>query len=236
VSAVRRSHVQALVKELEGKGLSPGSVRNIYDVAAQVFAAAVEDRVIALSPCRKVTLPKVDTSEVVPPSVEEVQAVRDALGEQWRAMAVTLAGSGLRIGELLGLQVSDVDFLRRTIRVERQRLQSGEVAALKSKASRRTVPVGKVVIDALAAHLGVYPSDGALFVDEFGEPLGYRRWKVLWRDAATSSGVHATTHDLRHFAASALISGGASANRCRRSAGTRPRSSRCARTRTCPWR
>jgi integrase len=33
---------------------------------------------------------------------------------------------------------------------------------------------------------------------------------VLWRDAAASAGVRATTHDLRHFAASALISGGAS--------------------------
>jgi integrase len=35
-------------------------------------------------------------------------------------VAVTLAGSGLRIGELLGLDVRHVDFLRKTIRVERQ--------------------------------------------------------------------------------------------------------------------
>lgn len=148
--------------------------------------------------------------EVVPPTVEDVQKLRDALGEQWRAVAVTLAGSGLRIGELLGLQVSDVGFLRRTHPSRAAALQGGETAPLKSKASRRTVPVGQVVIDALAAHLAAYPSDGALFLDEFGEPLAYRRWKVLWRDAAASAGVRATSHDLRHFAASALISGGAS--------------------------
>ncbi|MBZ9639687.1 tyrosine-type recombinase/integrase [Streptomyces sp. PSKA30] len=39
-----------------------------------------------------------------------------------RAAIVTLAGSGLRIGELLGLKVSNVDFKAGTIRVERQRL------------------------------------------------------------------------------------------------------------------
>ncbi len=210
IASVRRSTIQGFVKQLEGK-LSPGSVRNVYEVTAQLFAAAVEDRVLSSSPCRRIALPKDDKGEVVPPTVEQVEAVRDKLDVRWRAIPVVLAGSGLRIGELLGLRVSDVDFLRRTIKVERQRLQSGEVAALKSKASRRTVPVGQVVVDALAAHLAAYPASGeALFVDEAGDPLSYRRWKRLWKDAATSAKVEATTHDLRHFAASALISGGAS--------------------------
>lgn len=47
---------------------------------------------------------------------------------RYRAAVVTLARSGLRIGELLGLEVADADFLRRTIRVERQRMQSREIA------------------------------------------------------------------------------------------------------------
>jgi integrase len=210
IGAVRRSHIQGWVKELEAKGLAAGSVRNIYDVAAQVFASAVEDRVIASTPCRKVVLPRGDGAEVVPPTMAEIEAVRAALGEQWRAVVVTLAGSGLRIGELLGLDVSDVDFLRRTIRVERQRLQNGTLAAVKSKASRRVVPVGQVVIDSLAAHLAAYPSEGALFLDEFEEPLAYRRWKQLLRDATATAGVKLTSHGFRHFFASALIAGGAS--------------------------
>ena len=117
---------------------------------------------------------------------------------------------------MLGLGVYDVDYLRREIRVERQRLQSGEIAPLKSKTSRRTVPVGQVVIDALTAHLSAFPgTDDALFVDEFSEPLTYRRWKRLWSDAASAARVNATSHDLRHFAASALISGGASVKQVR---------------------
>jgi integrase len=187
-------------------------VGNIYDVTAQVFAAAVDDRVIAASPCRRIRLPKGDGGEVVPPTVEQVAAVADAIGERWRALVVVLAGSGLRIGELRGLHVEDVDFLRRTIRVERQRLQSGSLAPLKSSSSRRSVPVGQVVIDALAAHLAAYPTDGPLFVDELGDALGYGRWKRLLATAATEAGVEVTAHSFRHFFASALIAGGASVN------------------------
>jgi len=210
IASIRTSSVQGFVRELESKGLAAGSVRNIYDVTAQVFAAAVDDRVIASSPCRRIRLPKGDNGEVVPPTVEQVAALATAIGDRWRAVVVVLAGSGLRIGELRGLMVDDVDFLRRTIRVERQRDQSGRLAPVKSKTSRRTVPVGQVVIDELAAHLAAYPSAGALFVDELGEPLPYWRWKKLITAAATAVGVDATAHSLRHFFASALIAGGAS--------------------------
>ena len=115
---------------------------------------------------------------MVPPTVDEVAAVRDALDERWRVVLVTLAGSGLRIGELLGVAVSDVDFLRRTIRVDRQRLQSGELDPVKSKASRRNVPVGEIVLASLAAHLAGHPSDSDLFADEFGQPLTLIRCPV----------------------------------------------------------
>ncbi|WP_081790224.1 tyrosine-type recombinase/integrase [Nocardioides sp. URHA0032] len=242
IASIRRSDVQAFVKALEAKEIRPatddlpartlgaGSIRNIYEVLQRVLDAAVEDRVIATSPCRRIALPKDHDDEVEIPTVEEVEKVRAALDERWRVIPVVLAGSGLRIGELLGLRVEDVDFLRKTIRVQRQRLQSNQVAPLKSKASRRTVPIGQVVVDALAAYLKDYNAatapfgataaevaDGEapdparpLFVDELGDPLTYQRWKKLLAPAAVSAGVDLTSHSFRHFAASALISGGAS--------------------------
>ena len=57
--------------------------------------------------------------------------------------------------------------------------------------------------------LAAYPTDGPLFVDEIGEPSLYRRWRSLWEAAAREVGVDFTAHGLRHFFASALISGGA---------------------------
>jgi integrase len=223
IGNIRRSDVQALVKWLEAgqirsandsepaRTLSAGSVRNIYEVLARVMDAAMEDRVISVSPCRRIALPKDHDDEVDVPTLEDVERVRSELGERWQAIPVVLAGSGLRVGELLGLRLSDVDFLRRTVRVERQRLQSHQIAPLKSKASRRTVPVGQVVVDTLAAHLAAYPPTAdALLTDELREPLTYRRWKRLLSDAAKAAEVDVTSHSFRHFAASALISGGAS--------------------------
>lgn len=213
LGGVRQSHVQAMVKHLsEEKSLAPGSVRNIYDVTAALFAAAVEDRAIPVSPCRKVRLPRATNDEIDVPTVEQVERVREALDERWRPIVTILAGSGLRVGELLGLTATDVSTTFRTIRVERQRLQSGDLSDLpKTKKSRRTVPVGDVVVGALVA-LGVDEAQpgGPLLTDEIGRPLTYGRWKRLLSDACDEAGVGLTSHSLRHFAASALISGGAS--------------------------
>jgi hypothetical protein len=67
ISSILPSEVQAWVKGL-ATTLSPGSVRNIYDVLAKVFSAAVDDRVVALSPARKIKLPQMSSEEVMPPT------------------------------------------------------------------------------------------------------------------------------------------------------------------------
>ncbi|MDX3589336.1 site-specific integrase [Streptomyces europaeiscabiei] len=165
--------------------------------------------------------------EVMPPTVAQVEAMASAIPPYLRAAIVVLAGSGLRIGELLGLKVSDIDFKSGTIRVERQRLQSGLIGPPKTGKSRRTVPVGEVVTDALLAHLAARPTKEWLFTMEEGGPLNYRRWKTEWNcarralqkaenEAASCEDrkavelPHMVTHDLRHFYASALIAGGSS--------------------------
>ena len=209
LDSLRKSDVQGFVKALSAT-LAPGSVRNVHDVLARVLASAVDDRLIAHSPCRKVILPAVSEAEVVPPSVEQVRALAAAVDGRYRGLVILLAGSGLRIGEALGLDVGHVDFLRRTVRVERQRYQDGSIGPTKTARSTRTVPVGRVVVEELAAHLAACPSTGALFTTELGDPLGYLRWKRAWRAAQAATGLDVDTHRLRHFTASALISGGAS--------------------------
>jgi hypothetical protein len=69
--------VQSFVKQL-GQTPLPGSTKSIYHVTTAVFAAAVDDRGIAQSPCRKVRLPKDDSGEVIPPTVKQVHALADA--------------------------------------------------------------------------------------------------------------------------------------------------------------
>jgi integrase len=70
----------------------------------------------------------------------------------------------------------------------------------------RNVPLGQVVVDVLAAHLATYTpaEDGSIFTDDRGRPLTYERWWPIWK----ATGATFKTHDLRHYAASALIAGG----------------------------
>ena len=210
IGSIRQGDIQGLVKVLEGKNLAAGSVRNIYDTAARIFASAVDDRVIPASPCRRIKLPRDAQGEIKPLTLAQVRALQVGMGDLGVAV-ITMAGSGLRIGELLGLNASHVDFLRRTIRVERQMSQSGELTPPKSRSSTRTVPVGQTVIEALAAYLEAGERHtGPLFVNVVGGPLTYRQWKPLWKTASDQAKVDATAHSLRHFYASALIAGGAS--------------------------
>lgn len=208
ISSIRPGDIQSLVRKLTDAKMAPGSVRNVYDVVARLFKSAVNDRLIASTPCQRITLPRHDETEVVPPTIEQVVTVVEGVPARYRALVVLLSGSGLRVGEALGLASSDIDFLRRTVRVERQRLQSGALGPPKTAKSVRTVPLGQVVVDELAAHLAAgYGSEEALFTTPDGRSLTYRAWKAVWRQHAP---VGLTTHDLRHFYASALIAGGAS--------------------------
>ncbi|MDD9207807.1 site-specific integrase [Georgenia sp. 10Sc9-8] len=155
-------------------------------------------------------MPSDDRPQVVPPTATDIGALVAAAPPRHRAAIVMLAGAGLRISELLGLTVADVDFLRRTVRVDRQRLRSGGTGPLKTRRSARTILLGKVVTEELSAHLVAFPSDEWLFTDDLGRPVTYYTWQDVWAPTRRAAGLDVDTHALRHFYASALISGGAS--------------------------
>lgn len=208
LSSLRRSDVQGFVSAM-ALARSANSVHNVYRVLSQLMDAAVDDLLVPTSPCARVKLPSRPTAEVRPPTPAEVAAIAASIDPRQRALVVLLAGTGLRISEALGLRVSDVDFLRGTLRVERQRDSRREgFIPPKTRSSTRTVPLGRVVVDEMAAHLAAYgpADDGSVFTDALERPLIYTAWKPLWKATGTAY----KTHDLRHYAASALIAGGAS--------------------------
>ena len=103
ISSIRPSGIRALVRKLSDGGMASGSVRNVFDFASRLFRSAAEDRLITSTPCRRITLPRLDEVEAAPPTTARVVAVVDGVDARYRALVVLLAGSGLRIGEALGL-------------------------------------------------------------------------------------------------------------------------------------
>lgn len=82
-----------------------------------------------------------------------------------------------------------------------------------TEASVRTVPLPRVVVEALAAHLAAYPAepDGLVFTLG-GVPIGRQAFGHKWRPVAKAAGLPAGTglHALRHYYASLLIRHGES--------------------------
>jgi len=104
----------------------PGIVRLAVQTLRSIFNAVVQDRLLARNPVTRLSLPRSEKQRIPPLSVIEVQELADAMPERCRAMVITQAGLGLRVAELLALRVQDVDFLRRTVRVEFQTTPDGK--------------------------------------------------------------------------------------------------------------
>jgi integrase/recombinase XerD len=134
------------------------------------------------------------------PSGEEPAALRD------RAILETLYGAGLRISELVGLDVDDVD------------CEEGSIRVTGKGSKQREVPLGRLAREAVHAYLTrgrpSHVSDrsrGALFLNGRGGRLTRQScWNVVKANAARA-GVRkrVTPHTLRHSFATHLLEGGA---------------------------
>lgn len=173
IASVRPSEVQTFVQRLSAN-LAPSTVRVTYQHLRSVFRAAEGDRLIARSPCQRITLPRVERRTIDPLSTETVLALEAAMPDRFRALVRMMIGTGLRPGEAAGVTVDRVDFLRRNLRVDRQLLltRPPSFGPPKTDASRRTVPLPQVVVDSLAGHMTSYPpgEHGLLFTEADGGP------------------------------------------------------------------
>ncbi len=226
MAAITRSEVQGWVKS-RSEVLAPSTTTLVYSVLRMIFRAAVADRVLAVSPCERITLPKAPPKDIAPLPIAAVAALVSTVPERYRALLVTAAGTGLRLGEMFGLRVDKVDFLRRTLTVDGQLTTlpgaPPYLAPPKTTASYRTVPLADIVLEALSAHVKgndpvtVLDQRGRgfalLFSDDKDRPIR-RTWfhHQVWTPAVLSSGLPKGTHfhELRHFYASLLIDGGES--------------------------
>ena len=215
LSSVLPSDIQALVKRLS-LDLAPSTVGVVHRILAGIFKAAVRDRRIVASPCEGTKLPKVHRQRIEPMALEAVDALTEAMPDKYRALVILSAGTGLRQGEVFGLTVDRIDFLRRQLTVDRQLVTMPDrapyLAPPKTQASVLVLPLPQVVVDALAAHLATWPTDDFVFTTETGTPIRRTAFSArVWRPAVKRAGLSGVTpHSLRHFYASLLIRHGES--------------------------
>ncbi len=175
------------------------------------FRFLVRERVVPEDPTRLVERPKLPQKLPRVLSLEEVERLLGApdtripRGLCHAAMFQLMYASGLRVSELVGLRVADLD---------RQR---GLVAPLGKGGKRRLVPVGEVALDMVDRYLRevrgqvASPEETALFVSPRGGPYTREHFWRMVRDYAVKVGIVPlpSPHKLRHSFATHLLRGGA---------------------------
>lgn len=215
IAAIQRSEIQAWVKNRSAV-LAPSTLGVDFSYIVSVFKLAQFDGLIGANPCENVMMPEDLKPEIEPLLLEVVEALIAGAHPHFRALHLFAAGSGLRQGELFGLEVEHINFLRREVKVRQQLLyaeKDGDTRGMsylgppKTKQSFRTVPLAKSVVDALAAHLVDFPAQTVLiedrtdarkpvtrparliFTNALGRPVRRGAWSSAWSVACSRADV-----------------------------------------------
>jgi integrase len=208
-------------------GISAQTVRHIRGTLRAALADAVRDQLVDRNAAADARPVKVEHRPIVYLSTIDLRRFLDATAEDDLGPLYTLAATtGLRLGELLGLAWGDIDFSANTLTVRhsisRDDANRFRLAQPKSARSRRTIPLparARLALEtqrtrqrfARAAVGEAVWQDrlGLCFTDSVGNPM--RPGGVSWRfhKARDAAGIpRVRFHDLRHSAATALLSAG----------------------------
>ena len=226
-----RGRIKLFLADKLEAGLEKRTVRNIQAVLRVMLNAAIEDGLVATNPAAKLgrvlklTTSKATIQEEIKAMMKEQRrlflttALREA--PRLHPLFFTLAGTGMRLGEALGLQWDDVDCSARTIRIARAFSEDGALDTPKS-GHGRTVDMSQALADVLAAHAIRHKEDKLkyqwnhlppwLFVTKAGTPLDARNVRRAMSCVLKKATLplHFSPHCLRHTYASILLADGVS--------------------------
>lgn len=165
---------RARLAKLPGRGghetLSAKTINRVIQMHGQILGEAAErfDFVNPVDRIKRLKQPKVD---IHPFSLGEVQTMIQAVRADYRNYLITRLFTGMRSGEINGLQWRYVDFERRQILV-RETLVRGEKEYTKTDGSQREVSMSQPVYEALQAqHAITGDLAGFVFCNRKGEPV-----------------------------------------------------------------
>lgn len=201
--------VRAYISQRHRKGLSGRSLQRELSTLRSFFRFLEREKIVTKNPAISVTAPK--TPRKLPQVIDVDQVTRlmniqsdDLLAIRDKAMMELMYSSGLRLAELVSLNVGDVDF------------QQGEVRVTGKGSKTRIVPVGKMAAQAVTAWLKVRGNlvlmdEPALFVSKRGVRISRRAVEFRMKEWGEKQEIDVTVnpHKLRHsFASHVLESSG----------------------------
>ena len=207
----RPEHVERYVAYMYGKGKSPASMARGIASLKSFYNFLISRGVVRTNPAKSAApvrrerkLPEILTGEEVELFLEQPQCV-DPKGYRDRAMLELLYATGIRVSELIGMNVGDVNLSAAFIRCS-------------SRGKERIIPLYSTAVKALTDYIKDYrprmvlsPKDPALFVNMNGERLSRQGfWKIIkYYQEKAQIKKDITPHTLRHSFAAHLLENGA---------------------------
>lgn len=198
-------HMRAFAAAAFRRGLSPKSIQRQLSAARTFFRFLLREKAVKVNPVQSVSAPK--TAKRLPENLDADRMARllDIPGEgplvaRDRAILELLYSSGLRLSELTGLDIGDVD------------LGDGTVSVTGKGNKDRVIPVGRFAREALTNWLGertalVKGDENAFFVSQRGSRLSPRSVQARVDHWARRQGIDTRVypHLFRHSFATHLL-------------------------------
>jgi integrase len=226
IAGIRADDVAGLIRELEAEGLSGKTIENYLLPLYGTMKFAVRRGLISSNPCALLTsderpLRKWRREKHVW-SDEEIEALIHASEELARQPEARYDYSplirialytGLRQGELLGLQWGDIDLEEGVLYVRRQWTRSNEYGPTKTPAGVRRIPLPKELVQffiELKLRSERSADEDPVVASKERTPLGHRNvTRRGFEPAVGRAGIEGVTfHDMRHAFASRMIARG----------------------------
>ncbi len=208
---------------------APNTIRTVHRILSAAMNDAVEWKRIGVNPCKSVKQPREEEVDYQILTHEQAKALMEAAkGTVLEAMIAVAVTTGMRRGELFGLKWSDVDLEQGRLHVKHTAsylCEEGHTLGFvenepKTQSGKRQIVLPAFVVTALKSHRTrqiqarwqgseKWKEQGLVFANRFGghfsESTLYKQFARLLQHAGLP---HMRIHDLRHSAATILLSQG----------------------------
>lgn len=212
LAGASQSTIVAYLMYLRKQGKATATIARRLAALKAFYQFLVKENYVAKDPTGELSSPKLERKLPKVLTVEEVERLLSqpdatgSAGKRDKAMLELLYATGIRVSELVNLDVSDID------------LKEGFTRCMGKGSKERVVPMGEMAIAALRSYLEnarlkliAEPKEKAVFVNHHGKRLTRQGfWKIVKKYAAQAQiSKEITPHTLRHSFATHLLENGA---------------------------
>jgi len=207
-----RTHIISYLLELKNKGRATTTIsRNLASIRS-FYQYLLRDRYIEKDPSQNLESPKVDKRLPKVLTIEQVESLllipdkSIPTGSRDKAMLELLYATGIRVSELVSLNIEDIH------------IEMGLIKCFGKGSKERIVPLGSLAKESIHWYLNYgrmklkkKTTDHALFLNHHGKRLSRQGfWKIIKKYAKLAAiEQEITPHTLRHSFATHLLENGA---------------------------